>query len=105
MGVDICYTNHAAADGDDMDSLLTLLGVAGVNFIMGVPGGDDIALGYQSTSFHDALYAREVLGLRPAPEFEAWLQGVGLLGDDGLMTPLSASPAAGRMLADMSGHG
>ena len=74
MGCDICYTNHAEADQNDMDVLLTLLGVAGCNFIMGVPGSDDIMLHYQSTSFHDALYARRVLGLRPAPEFEAWLQ-------------------------------
>jgi ethanolamine ammonia-lyase large subunit len=75
MGCDVCYTNHAEADQDDMDSLLTLLGVAGVNYIMGVPGADDVMLNYQSTSFHDALYLRRVLGLRPAPEFEAWLQG------------------------------
>jgi ethanolamine ammonia-lyase large subunit len=74
MGCDICYTNHAEADQDDMDSLLTLLGAAGVNFIMGVPGADDIMLNYQSTSFHDALYLREVLGLKPAPEFEAWME-------------------------------
>ncbi|HET9954498.1 MAG TPA: ethanolamine ammonia-lyase subunit EutB [Polyangiaceae bacterium] len=74
MGVDVCYTNHADADQDDMDTLLTLLGVAGCNYIMGVPGADDIMLGYQSTSFHDAQYLRQVLGLRPAPEFEAWLQ-------------------------------
>ncbi|MFA6070064.1 MAG: ethanolamine ammonia-lyase subunit EutB [Janthinobacterium sp.] len=73
MGCDVCYTNHAEADQDDMDALLTMLGVAGCNFIMGVPGADDIMLGYQSTSFHDALYARRVLGLRPAPEFAAWL--------------------------------
>lgn len=73
MGCDVCYTNHAEADQDDMDALLTMLGVAGCNFIMGVPGADDIMLGYQSTSFHDALYARRVLGLRPAPEFDAWL--------------------------------
>jgi len=73
MGCDVCYTNHAEADQDDMDTLLTLLGVAGVNYIMGVPGADDIMLNYQSTSFHDALYLRSVLGLRPAPEFEAWL--------------------------------
>lgn len=73
MGCDICYTNHAEADQDDMDALLTLLGVAGVNYIMGVPGADDIMLHYQSTSFHDALYLRSVLGLKPAPEFEAWL--------------------------------
>jgi ethanolamine ammonia-lyase large subunit len=75
MGCDVCYTNHAEADQDDMDSLLTLLGVAGVNYIMGVPGADDVMLNYQSTSFHDALYLRRVLGLRPAPEFEAWLSG------------------------------
>jgi ethanolamine ammonia-lyase large subunit len=73
MGCDICYTNHAEADNDDMDALLTLLGAAGVNYIMGVPGADDIMLNYQSTSFHDALYLRTLLHLRPAPEFEAWL--------------------------------
>src|SRR5512142_1792410 len=73
MGVDVCYTNHAEADQDDMDGLLTLLGVAGCNYVMGVPGADDIMLGYQSTSFHDSQYLRQVLGLRPAPEFEAWL--------------------------------
>ncbi len=73
MGCDICYTNHAEADQDDMDMLLTLLGTAGVNYIMGVPGADDVMLHYQSTSFHDALYLRRALGLRPAPEFEAWL--------------------------------
>jgi ethanolamine ammonia-lyase large subunit len=75
MGCDVCYTNHAEADQDDMDSLLTLLGAAGVNYIMGVPGADDIMLQYQSTSFQDALYLRKTLGLRPAPEFEAWLAG------------------------------
>jgi ethanolamine ammonia-lyase large subunit len=73
MGCDVCYTNHAEADQDDMDVLLTLLGAAGVNYIMGVPGADDVMLHYQSTSFHDALYLRRILGLRPAPEFEAWL--------------------------------
>jgi ethanolamine ammonia-lyase large subunit len=73
MGCDICYTNHAEADQDDMDTLLTLLGAAGINYIMGVPGADDIMLNYQSTSFHDALYLRRLLHLRPAPEFEAWL--------------------------------
>jgi ethanolamine ammonia-lyase large subunit len=73
MGCDVCYTNHAEADQDDMDTLLTLLGAAGVNYVMGVPGADDVMLNYQSTSFHDALYVRKVLGLRPAPEFEAWL--------------------------------
>ena len=75
MGCDVCYTNHAEADQDDMDTLLTLLGVAGVNYVMGVPGADDVMLHYQSTSFHDALYLRRVLCLRPAPEFEAWLAG------------------------------
>ena len=79
MGCDICYTNHAEADQDDMDALLTLLVTAGVNFVMGVPGADDIMLGYQSTSFHDALAMRDLLGRRPAPEFEAWLARQGLL--------------------------
>ena len=74
MGCDVCYTNHAEADQDDMDALLTLLGVAGCNYIMGVPGADDVMLHYQSTSFHDALYVRSVLGLKPAPEFEEWLE-------------------------------
>src|SRR6202012_2380847 len=73
MGCDVCYTNHAEADQDDMDTLLTLLGAAGVNYIMGVPGADDVMLNYQSTSFHDALYLRRIMGLRPSPEFEAWL--------------------------------
>jgi ethanolamine ammonia-lyase large subunit len=77
MGCDVCYTNHAEADQDDMDALLTLLGAAGVNYIMGVPGADDVMLNYQSTSYHDALYLRRVLGLRPAPEFETWLAGDG----------------------------
>ena len=83
MGMDICYTNHAQADQDDMDTLLTLLGVAGINFIMGVPGADDIMLNYQSTSFHDALYLRRVLGLRPAPEFEDWLLRQGIMDTQG----------------------
>lgn len=78
MGCDVCYTNHAEADQDDMDVLLTLLGVAGCNYIMGIPGSDDIMLNYQTTSFHDALYVREVLGLRPAPEFESWLAEMGI---------------------------
>ncbi len=79
MGMDVCYTNHADADQDDMDTLLTLLGTAGCNFIMGVPGADDIMLNYQSTSFHDALYLRQLLGLKPAPEFEAWLAQMGIV--------------------------
>ena len=83
MGVDVCYTNHAEADQDDMDALLALLAAAGVNFVMGVPGADDIMLGYQSTSFHDVLAMRDLFGKRPAPEFEAWLQRQGLM--DGAM--------------------
>jgi ethanolamine ammonia-lyase large subunit len=83
MGCDICYTNHADADQDDMDTLLTLLGVAGVNFIMGVPGADDVMLNYQSTSFHDSLYIRNVLGLKRAPEFEMWLEKMGIVNATG----------------------
>ena len=86
MGADICYTNHAEADQDDMDNLLTLLGVAGCNFIMGVPGSDDIMLNYQSTSFHDALYIRNVLGLRPAPEFDDWLVRQRIIDTNGMLT-------------------
>jgi ethanolamine ammonia-lyase large subunit len=106
MGVDICYTNHAEADGDDTDTILTLLGVAGVNFIMGVPGADDVMLNYQSTSFHDALYLREVLGVRPAPEFEAWLDEIGLLAPDGRIAD-RAPPrlAADRIAALRAPHG
>ncbi|KZZ45062.1 ethanolamine ammonia-lyase [Thalassolituus sp. HI0120] len=78
MGCDICYTNHAEADQDDMDMLLTQFAAAGGTFIMGIPGSDDIMLNYQTTSFHDALYARELLGLKPAPEFEAWLKQIGI---------------------------
>ncbi|GAB3256973.1 ethanolamine ammonia-lyase subunit EutB [Chitinimonas naiadis] len=87
MGCDVCYTNHAEADQDDMDNLLVLLGAAGVNFIMGVPGADDIMLNYQSTSFHDQLYVRQVLGLQRAPEFEAWLTQVGLADAQGKLFP------------------
>lgn len=86
MGVDVCYTNHASADQDDMDTLLTVLAVAGVHFVMGVPGADDIMLNYQSTSFHDALYVRDVLSLKPAPEFEKWLIDRALMGPDGRIT-------------------
>lgn len=94
MGCDVCYTNHAEADQDDMDNLLTLLGVAGCNFIMGIPGADDVMLAYQSTSFHDALYLRQVLGLKPTPEFEVWLEKMGIfdgsnrLADHRGQTPL-----------------
>ena len=97
MGVDVCYTNHAEADQDDMDTLLTLLGVAGVNFVMGVPGADDVMLNYQSTSFHDALFLRSALNLRPAPEFERWLEGMGLLRADGGIRDLPA-PALTTLL-------
>jgi ethanolamine ammonia-lyase large subunit len=78
LGVDVCYTNHAEADQDDMDNLLTLLAASGVTFIMGVPGADDVMLNYQSTSFHDALYVRDVFGLKRAPEFDDWLVRRGL---------------------------
>ncbi len=78
MGCDICYTNHADADQNDMDVLLTLFGAAGINFIMGIPGSDDVMLNYQTTSFHDALYLRQLLGLKPAPEFSAWLEQQGI---------------------------
>lgn len=99
MGIDVCYTNHAQADQDDVDSVLTLLGVAGVTFIMGVPGGDDVMLNYQSTSFHDALYLRDVLGRRPAPEFEAWLASLGVLDAEGrLETRAGARIASERLL-------
>ena len=79
MGVDVCYTNHADADQDDVDTALTLLAASGVNYIMGVPGADDVMLNYQSTSFHDALYLRQAFGLKPAPEFEDWLARMGIL--------------------------
>ena len=87
MGEDVCYTNHAEADQDDMDMLLTLLGVAGCNFVMGIPGADDIMLGYQSTSFHDVAWLRRVLGKRPAPEFEEWLERTGILSAAGELLP------------------
>ncbi|MGE0766335.1 MAG: ethanolamine ammonia-lyase subunit EutB [Hyphomicrobiaceae bacterium] len=91
MGVDVCYTNHAEADQDDMDVTLTALAAAGVTYVMGVPGADDVMLGYQSTSFHDALYVREVLGLKRAPEFEAWLMEMGLSEPNGRLLPPAPS--------------
>jgi ethanolamine ammonia-lyase large subunit len=105
MGCDICYTNHAEADQNDMDVLLTLLGVAGVNFIMGIPGSDDIMLNYQTTSFHDALYARSTLGLAPAPEFEQWLQrvGIGSMGPSGLQLADGIPEAFRPQLARLAG--
>ncbi|WP_394755281.1 ethanolamine ammonia-lyase subunit EutB [Rhodoferax sp.] len=96
MGCDVCYTNHAEADSDDMDALLTLLCAAGCNFIMGVPGADDIMLNYQSTSFHDALVMRQIMGLRAAPEFEGWLQQMGIFapGEQSRLAPGLAPPLA-----------
>jgi ethanolamine ammonia-lyase large subunit len=93
MGCDVCYTNHAEADQDDMDVLLTLLGTAGCTFIMGIPGSDDIMLNYQTTSFHDALYARRVLGLKPAPEFDAWLREMQIFTGDDAATLAEDVPA------------
>ena len=92
LGVDVCYTTHAEADQDDMDTLLTLLGAAGCTYIMGVPGADDVMLNYQSTSFHDSLYLREVLGLKRAPEFEAWLNGIGLTDGAGNLIQGAEAP-------------
>ncbi len=102
MGCDVCYTNHAEADQDDMDTLLTMLAVAGVNFVMGVPGADDVMLNYQSTSFHDALYVREVLGLKRAPEFEQWLHRMGLSDADGRLLPPTQRGGLDRLLAASS---
>jgi ethanolamine ammonia-lyase large subunit len=99
MGVDVCYTNHAEADQDDMDTLLTLLGVAGAAFVIAVPGADDIMLGYQTLSFHDALYVRQALRLRPAPEFEAWLAGLGMADADGRVLPVDLANSPLRALA------
>jgi len=100
MGLDICYTNHADADDDDVATMLTMLGVAGASFVICTPGGDDIMLNYQSASYHDALYLREVLGLRPAPEFEAWLESSGLLDERGGIREVTSHPltAIGREL-------
>jgi ethanolamine ammonia-lyase large subunit len=92
MGCDICYTNHADADQDDMDNLLSLLGLAGCNFIMGIPGADDIMLNYQSTSFHDALYLRKILNKKPAPEFELWLEKMGIYNQENGILSNAKSP-------------
>ncbi|UCZ91102.1 MULTISPECIES: ethanolamine ammonia-lyase subunit EutB [Gordonia] len=102
MGVDVCYTNHAEADQDDMDTLLTLLGVAGAAFVIAVPGADDVMLGYQSLSFHDALYVREALGLRPAPEFESWLARLGMTDGAGRILPVD--PGESPLLPLASGR-
>lgn len=98
MGVDVCYTNHAEADQDDMDTLLTVLGAAGVGFVIAVPGADDVMLGYQSLSFHDVLYVRQVLGLRAAPEFESWLQKLGMADVNGRVLPIDAMASPLRQL-------
>jgi ethanolamine ammonia-lyase large subunit len=99
MGVDVCYTNHAEADQDDMDSLMLLLGVAGVNFLIAVPGGDDVMLSYQSLAYHDVLGLRHLLNLRPAPEFDQWLERMGMLDDTGRMPPLPLDAPPLRRLA------
>ena len=103
-GLDVCYTNHAEADQDDMDTLLTLLVAAGVNFVMGVPGADDIMLGYQSTSFHDALAMRDLLGRRPAPEFEAWLTAQGLIDEPAASVRSACRTAAPAASCRMTGN-
>jgi ethanolamine ammonia-lyase large subunit len=101
LGCDVCYTNHAEADQDDMDTLMTLLATAGLTFIMGIPGADDIMLNYQTTSFHDALYLRKVLGLRAAPEFEKWLKQMNIMDEKGNVQPITQ---AHRMLQNMPKH-
>ncbi len=101
LGCDVCYTNHAEADQDDMDTLMTLLATAGLTFIMGIPGADDIMLNYQTTSFHDALYLRKVLGLRAAPEFETWLKQMNIMDEKGNVQPITQ---AHRMLQNMPKH-
>ena len=102
MGCDVCYTNHAEADQNDMDNLLTLLGVAGCSYIMGVPGADDVMLAYQSSSFHDALYLRRVLGLRPAPEFEDWLNRMGIFDGRNGLSRGTASPKLIKAVNELS---
>jgi ethanolamine ammonia-lyase large subunit len=99
MGCDVCYTNHAEADQDDMDLLMTTLSAAGLTFIMGIPGADDVMLGYQSTSFHDVLALRQMLDRKPAPEFEAWLDRVGLMDAGGRIRPLNMPERFQRLLA------
>lgn len=104
MGCDVCYTNHAEADQNDMDNLLTLLGVAGCTYIMGVPGADDIMLNYQATSFHDALYLRQVLGARPAPEFEQWLERMAIVRNgEGFRLQDTVPPAFSGALSRLPG--
>jgi ethanolamine ammonia-lyase large subunit len=99
MGCDVCHTNHAEADQDDLDSLIVQLAASGLNFLMGVPGADDVMLGYQSTSFHDTLFLRQLLGLKRAPEFEAWLQAQGITAADGTLRPAAQAPALAASMA------
>jgi ethanolamine ammonia-lyase large subunit len=99
MGVDVCHTNHAEADQDDMDTLMTVLTVAGVSFLIAVPGSDDVMLNYQTASFHDILYLHSQFGLRPAPEFDAWLDRMGLRDRAGRIGKLPSQPA--RFLTDV----
>ena len=103
MGCDVCYTNHAEADSDDMDALLTLLCAAGCNFIMGVPGSDDIMLNYQSTSFHDAMVMRQIMGVRPAPEFEQWLFDMQVFRPGSNQLADALAPALGQSLLALTG--
>ncbi|WP_089360822.1 ethanolamine ammonia-lyase subunit EutB [Pseudomonas segetis] len=103
MGCDVCYTNHAEADQDDMDTLLTLFGAAGINFIMGIPGADDIMLNYQSTSFHDALYLRSVMGLKRAPEFDAWLARMAITETNGKLRDIGRGHHLLQQLQRISG--
>jgi ethanolamine ammonia-lyase large subunit len=105
MGVDVCYTNHAEADQDDMDTILCALAAAGVTYIMGVPGADDIMLGYQSTSFHDALFVREAFGLKRAPEFAAWLEQMGISDNAGRLLPARADHALIAQATKIVGSG
>ncbi|MDV6345281.1 ethanolamine ammonia-lyase subunit EutB [Nitrosomonas sp. Is37] len=101
LGCDVCYTNHAEIDQDDVDTLMTLLAAAGVTFIMGVPGADDIMLNYQSTSFHDALYLRKVMGLGVAPEYEQWLKNMNIMNNEGQIQPVEP---VHHLLQGMSNH-
>jgi ethanolamine ammonia-lyase large subunit len=101
LGCDVCYTNHAEADQDDMDTLMTLLATAGLTFIMGIPGADDIMLNYQTTSFHDTLYLRKVLGLKAAPEFEVWLKKMNIMDENGVV---QAVKSGHHMLQNMPKH-
>jgi ethanolamine ammonia-lyase large subunit len=103
MGCDICYTNHAEADQDDMDNLLVLLASAGLNFMMGVPGADDVMLNYQSTSFHDALFIRQLMDKKRAPEFEAWLHRQGITDPQGKLRPVDGMPLLAQGFSPLLG--